>query len=158
WTESLSARLISWILGDYYVPGMGLVLGVSLICFLGFAVSHKATGQFFMFIEVPFKNVPIVKSIYSAIKNLADYFSGEGETSAQVVVVKWPNLDIEMIGFLTRPSLHDMPPEFSKEDRVGVYFPMSYQIGGYTLFVPKEWVKKTDLPVEVAMRSALTAW
>lgn len=157
-SEQLASPAIAWFLGELYVPGMGLLFGLALICFLGFLVSKSSFTKMFAFVEVPFKNVPIVKSIYSAIKNLAEYFSGEGERAAQVVIVKWPGMDIEMIGFLTRPHLNDMPKEFDKQDRVGVYFPMSYQIGGYTVFIPREWVRKTDIPVEVAMRSALTAW
>lgn len=159
WSEATFALAITWALGEYYIPGMGLIFGIGLICILGFLVSDERTGSIFSFIEVPFKNVPIVKSIYSAVKNLADYFSPDGDhTSRQVVVVKWPNMDLQMIGFLTRASLADMPVEFDRNDKVAVYFPMSYQIGGYTLFVPRAWVTKTELPVEVAMRSALTAW
>lgn len=156
--EQMSAPAIRAVVGEHYVPGMGFLLGVAVVCLLGFFVSRKLLNPLFMLVEVPFKNVPIVKSIYSAAKNLADYFSGEGERSAQVVIVKWPGIDVEMIGFLTRPDLNDMPKEFTKDDRVGVYFPMSYQIGGYTAFIPRAWISKTDIPVEVAMRSALTAW
>jgi uncharacterized membrane protein len=39
---------------------------------------------------------------------------------------------------------------------VAVYFPMSYQIGGYTLMVPRERLQPLDLPVETAMRVVLT--
>lgn len=156
--EQISAPILNWFLGEYYVPGMGLAMGIFFLVFLGYLGSQRFWERIFSFFEVPFKNTPIVKSIYSAIKNLADYFSGDGERSAQVVIVKHPTLDIEMIGFLTRPTLNEMPKEFTKEDKVGVYFPMSYQIGGYTAFIPRSWVRKTDIPVEVAMRSALTAW
>lgn len=156
--EQISAPILNWFLGEYYVPGMGLAMGIFFLVFLGYLGSQRFWERIFSFFEVPFKNTPIVKSIYSAIKNLADYFSGDGERSAQVVIVKYPTLDIEMIGFLTRPTLNEMPKEFTKEDKVGVYFPMSYQIGGYTAFIPRSWVRKTDIPVEVAMRSALTAW
>ena len=159
WSENTFAGIFSWMLGDSYIPGMGLAAGVVLICFLGFLISHEKMGSVFSFIEVPFKNVPIVKSIYSAVKNLADYFSPDGDhTSRQVVLVRVPALNVQMIGFLTRPDLKGLPQDDEKTDRVAVYFPMSYQIGGYTAFVPKAWVTKLDIPVEVAMRSALTAW
>jgi uncharacterized membrane protein len=39
---------------------------------------------------------------------------------------------------------------------VAVYFPMSYQIGGYTLLLPREQLEPLDLPVEAAMRLVLT--
>ncbi len=158
WSEATFALAITWALGEYYIPGMGLIFGIILICLLGFLISHQRSGTIFSFLEVPFKNVPIVKSIYSAVKNLADYFSPDAEHKSQVVVVRWPNMDIQMVGFLTRPDLKTLPQELDRDSKVAVYFPMSYQIGGYTLFVPKSWVTKTNMPTEVAMRSALTAW
>ena len=41
---------------------------------------------------------------------------------------------------------------------IAVYLPMGYMIGGYTVFVPREWVQVLDMSVEEAMRSSLTAW
>lgn len=159
WSESTFASTFTWALGDAYIPGMGLAFGVIVIVLLGFLISHETMGEVFSFIEVPFKNVPIVKSIYAAIKNLADYFSPDGDhTSRQVVIVRVPNIDVQMIGFLTRSDLRGLPQDSDKTDRVAVYFPMSYQIGGYTAFVPRSWVTKISMPVEVAMRSAITAW
>jgi uncharacterized membrane protein len=35
---------------------------------------------------------------------------------------------------------------------------MGYMIGGYTVFVPREWVQVLDMSVEEAMRASLTAW
>jgi uncharacterized membrane protein len=147
------------LLGDGYIPGMGLVLAIVVIILLGFFVSRPIFNQFIDYVELPFKNVPILKSVYSALKSLSDYFSPDGENAAhQVVVVKMPNTEIEVVGFLTRKNLSDLPDSFTKGDRVAVYFPMSYQIGGFTAFVPRAWIKESAMPVEVAMRSALTAW
>ena len=51
-----------------------------------------------------------------------------------------------------------MPAEFSKNDRVAVFLPLSYQVGGLTVFIPRSYIKNTNLKVEVAMKSVLTAW
>ncbi len=44
------------------------------------------------------------------------------------------------------------------EDRVAVYLPMGYMIGGYTVFVPRDWTESIEMTVEEAMRSSLIAW
>ena len=44
------------------------------------------------------------------------------------------------------------------DDRVAVYLPMGYMIGGYTVFVPRQWTTPIDMSVEEAMRSALIAF
>ena len=115
--------------------------------------------KLFSAIEMPFKNVPIIKSIYSAIQDLTQFFSpSEGKPKNKVVVVKNPNQGFEIIGFLTNENLSSLPDQIDKAGKVAVYVPMSYQIGGFTAFFPTEWVEEIDMSVEVAMRSALTAW
>jgi uncharacterized membrane protein len=43
------------------------------------------------------------------------------------------------------------------KDMLMVYFPMSYQIGGFTLTVPESAVTRLDISMEDAMRHVLTA-
>ena len=73
----------------------------------------------------------------------------------QVVVVELNGL--KLLGLVTRQSLADLPPEISEGDRIAVYFPMSYQLGGFTTFVPRTAVRPVAMPMEDAMRFILTA-
>ena len=110
-------------------------------------------------LELPFTNLPVIKSIYNSIKSFAEYFSNQGKTDEkQVVVVQIPDSYIEMVGLVTRKNIEDLPDGFSKEDRVSVYLPMSYMVGGYTIFVPKKYVKPIQMSVEEVMRNSLIAW
>ncbi len=159
WIESNSQKFFDLFGFEFYFPGLGLLIGVALVCFLGFITTLKFTDKIIQALELPFKNVPILKSVYSAVKSLSDYFSPDSKNIDQhVVVVKFPGIDAELMGLVTRRHLNDMPNEFNKADRVAVFLPLSYQIGGLTIFIPREYIKKTDMKVEVAMRSALTAW
>lgn len=159
WTETISQKIFTTFGVDFYFPGLGLFIGVALICFLGFLTSLRFAERIIEILELPFKNVPILKSVYSAVKSLSDYFSPEGDhADQQVVVIKIPETEIEVVGLVTRKHLNDLPNEFSKADRVAVFIPFSYLIGGLTIFIPRSQIKKTDMRVEVAMRSALTAW
>jgi uncharacterized membrane protein len=62
------------------------------------------------------------------------------------------------VGLVTRQRVDDLPAGFLQGDRVAVYLPMGYMIGGYTVFVPRAWVQPIDMSVEEAMRSSLFAW
>jgi uncharacterized membrane protein len=160
WSESLAMRLIRPLVGDFYIPGMGLVLAAVAIVLLGFLISQRFTARLLSWIELPFTNVPVVKSIYSSLKSFADYFSPhhkDGDTQ-QVVVLQLPEQGLEVVGLVTRNHLRDMPAGFGSDDRVAVYLPMGYMIGGYTVFVPRTWVRPIELSVEEAMRSSLIAW
>ena len=64
---------------------------------------------------------------------------------------------IECMGFITRDDFRDLPPGVGSEDRVAVYLPMSYQIGGHTVMVPRCRVRVVDMALDQAMRFALTA-
>jgi uncharacterized membrane protein len=160
WSEKLAMQLIRPFIGDVYVPGMGLLLGMTGIFLLGFLVSQRAVGKLLSLIELPFTNLPVVKSIYSSLKDFADYFSPQrGEAAQQMVVaLKVPGQDLELVGLVTRQRVDDLPAGFLQGDRVAVYLPMGYMIGGYTVFVPRDWVQPIDISVEEAMRASMFAW
>ena len=160
WSETLAMQLTRPLIGEYYVPGMGLGLGVACIFLLGILVSQPGVGKLLSLVELPFTNLPVVKSIYSSLKDFADYFSPRRDAAAQqmVVVLKIPGQALEVVGLVTRQSVDTLPAGFLQGDRVAVYLPMGYMIGGYTVFVPRAWVQQIDMPVEEAMRASLFAW
>lgn len=159
WSESLAMQVIRPFVGDVYLPGMGLVLGVLGIFILGVIVSQPFMGRLLSLFEFPFTNLPVVKSIYSSLKSFADYFSPTHEQSPQqVVALRMPGQALEIVGMVTRQSLADLPDGLLRGDRVAVYLPMGYMIGGYTVFVPRDWVHVIDMSVEEAMRQSLIAW
>ncbi len=160
WSETLAMQLIRPFIGDAYIPGMGLLLGITGIFLLGFLVSQPAAGKLLSWVELPFTNLPVVKSIYSSLKEFADYFSPRRDRATQqtVVILKLPGQALEVVGLVTRQQVDDLPAGFLRGDRVAVYLPMGYMIGGYTVFVPREWVQPIDISVEEAMRASLFAW
>lgn len=159
WTEELAIALIRPLIGSYYVPGMGLLLEITAILLLGVLVSQPFMARLLSLVELPFTNLPVVKHIYSSLKNFADYFSPKpNRPPQQVVVLRVPGKELEVVGLVTRQSVEGLPVGFMQDDRVAVYLPMGYMIGGYTVFVPRTWVHPLDISVEEAMRSSLFAW
>lgn len=159
WAERFAMWWIRPFIGEFYLPGLGLVLGIASIILLGFLISHRYVGKLLSLVELPFTNLPVVKSVYSSLKNFADYFSPNREAPAQEVVsLRIPGNDIEMVGLITRQNTTNLPKGFLQGDRVAVYLPMGYMIGGYTVFVPRSWLQPIDMSVEEAMRSSLFAW
>ena len=159
WSESLARQLMWPLIGDFYVPGLGLLLGVAAIFVLGVIVSQRWLGRLLSLIELPFTNLPVVKSIYSSLKSFADYFSpGHAQSPQQVVVLRQPGGAWEVVGMVTRQEWDDLPEQLLGGERVAVYLPMGYMIGGYTVFVPRDWVTPIAMSVEEAMRQSLIAW
>lgn len=159
WIERSAMALLRPVTGDFYLPGLGIALGAVLIFALGLLISLPASKRLLSLIELPFTNLPVVKSIYSSLKNFADYFAPHEQDAQQVVLLKMPGHDLSTVGLVTRQSMKGLPRGLAElDDQVAVYLPMGYMIGGYTVFVPRSWTTPIDMSVEEAMRLALIAF
>jgi len=159
WVERSAMALIRPITGDFYLPGLGIALGALLILALGVLISLPITARLLSWVELPFTNLPVVKSIYSSLKNFADYFSPHEQDSQQVVLLKAPGNDLSIVGLVMRKNMEGLPKGIGElQDQVAVYLPMGYMIGGYTVIVPRSWTTPVEMSVEEAMRMALIAF
>ena len=141
----------------YYWPGMGLVVGLVLLFFVGLAVNAWIVQRLIVIGERLLKRIPLVKSIYSALSDFMEYFTATRQQKDlnNVVVVTFNQM--RLIGFLTNEKVNEIPALVNSEDLVSVYLPMSYQIGGYTIYIPNSQIERIDMSVEDAMRLVLTA-
>ena len=156
--ERIFSRLLRLVLPDeWYWPGLGLIVGLSLLYAVGLAVNAYVVRRALRLSDAVFARIPVVKTVYLAIRDFLRFFPSSGHSHDLRRVVLVPFGPGKVIGFVTAESgsVLGVP---GHDEAVGVYLPMSYMIGGYTVFVPRTWVQKTDMRVEVAMRSALTAW
>ena len=156
--EKLMGAVLKFALpAGWYVPGMGLVSGLALIALIGL-LSHVLIFQkLFNLGDAIFHRLPLVKTIYTAIKDFIGYLNPDEEnTMGKVVMVQLPGQSFQVIGFVTREQFDDLPFIPSADDPVAVYMPMSYQIGGYTLFLPRSCLTPLDIPFEQGMKLVLT--
>ncbi len=153
----LGGLLLRFLPQGWYLPGMGLVAGLAITMLIGL-LSHVLLFQkLFTYGEEILNRLPLVKTIYTAIKDFVGYFSPESkEAMSKVVLVRLPGQEFEQIGFVTREDFESLPLQLTVTDPVAVYLPMSYQIGGYTLFLPRSAVTPLDMTFEEGMKLVLT--
>ncbi len=159
-TEAAMRGIMMIVMPDaWYVPGMGLVLGLLLLFSFGLLLQAWTVRRLWMVFESKIEQVPVIKSIYGAVRDLMNFFSTSGNTDFdQVVLVKSEQVtDAKLLGFVTRTEFDDVPPQLGANDCIAVYLPMSYQLGGFTVFVPRRNVEAVDMSLEDAMRFVLTA-
>jgi uncharacterized membrane protein len=154
--EALLHEVFVFVLPErYYVPGLGVALGILLIYATGVLVQAFLIGQLWGWIERLLERIPLVKTVYNALRDLLGFFSNQAtEGSSRVVAVQVGN-GTSLIGFVTAD-----PPRLGAGldgDLISVYLPMSYQVGGYTALVPRDRVTDLVIPAEEAMRLVLTA-
>lgn len=139
-----------------YWPGMGVGIGLLAAFAVGLLMRALAVRRLFALGERIFTRLPLIKSVYSAIRDLLDYFSPERKQEfGQVVAVAVGG--VQLIGFVTQSDAARLPAEFRDQDTVLVYLPMSYMIGGYAVLMPRDAVRPLDMGMEEAMRFVLTA-
>jgi uncharacterized membrane protein len=157
--ERVLDRVLHFVLPEaVYVPGLGLVLGVVLIFFVGLLMRTWAARNIFAWTEKQMYRVPVVKTIYGALRDFTNFLSRpQKQGPQQVVLVRLGDTDLRVMGFVTRDDLAGLPPNMSEPGMILVYLPMSYQVGGYTVLVPRASVQPVDMSFEEAMRFTLTA-
>jgi uncharacterized membrane protein len=133
-------------------PGLGLLLGLLVtiggIFLIGFFASNFLGKKLFGLVDKLFANVPLVKMLYSAIRDLVEAFAGEKKKfDKPVLVTLGPGCDAKVVGFMTRENLDNL----GLKDHVAVYFPQSYNFAGNVLLFPKEAVKPLNIESSEAM-------
>ena len=63
---------------------------------------------------------------------------------------------MKLLGFVTREDFSDLPAGLAGEGVVAVYLPMSYQIGGYTVMLPRSAIEPVNMSMQDAMKFAVT--
>ena len=157
--ESVLGSVLSVVLpGGAYRPGMGLVGAVALIFGAGLAMQGVVTRQLLHWLDHNLYRIPLIKTIYGAVRDLTELVSNNkgGQRLGKVVMVQWPDQPIRLVGFVTLEDLSRFSI-IADEDCVAVYLPMSYQIGGYTLLLPRRLLTPLDMSLEDAMRFVVTA-
>jgi uncharacterized membrane protein len=158
--EALLGGIVRLVLPDrYYWTGLGVLLGVVIVLLAGLTVNIWFTQALLGRAEALMERIPVVKSVYGAIRDLATFMSGgKSKERFQKVVMVSINEEMRLIGFLTREDFTDLPAQFAAtDDTVAVYLPMSYQIGGFTVYMPRSKVEPIEMTIEDAMRFTLTA-
>ena len=158
--EGIFAPLLKQILGDdLYIPGFGILVTIILLILVGVLVSNFITGSVIKFLINTFEKVPFIKAIYNPLRDLISLFGGSGpESMKKVVMVNLPLTGGEVIGLVTREEFSDLPPNLIGTGSIAVYIPMSYMLGGMTTIVPKSSIREVDIPVERAIKLAITGW
>ena len=155
-SEQVMGGALQWALPKVvYFPGLGTIAGLILVFLVGLLMKAVLIRQLFTFSESILYRLPIIKSIYRAIRDLFDFFSPKKEHFGRVVIVAVNNM--EMVGFITQEDPARLPESLRNPDSVLVYLPMSYMIGGFTLLIPKKDIKPCQMNMDEAMRFVLTA-
>jgi uncharacterized membrane protein len=122
-------------------PGVGFVITVGLITFVGFLGSNLLTRGILAAVEEIIEKLPLVRLVYNSTKDLIGAFVGEKKRFDKPVVVSLnEDASVKGLGFITQESMEALGTAQS----VVVYFPQSYAFAGWTFIVPAKRVQRLD--------------
>jgi uncharacterized membrane protein len=153
-TDSILAPIIENYLKYYFhfkhsIPGLGVILIVLIITFMGFAGQTVIAKPFKLVVERLLKKAPILYMVYTSIRDFMEAFVGKEKKFNQPVLVKVSKTtDLEKLGFITQTDLSDL----KIKDKVAVYFPHSYAFSGELFIVPADQVTSVDAPAGEMMK------
>ncbi len=129
------------------IPGLGLALVVGIILAAGIFVTNFVTEPMYNWFQKLLDKLPIIKFIYSSIKDLTEAFVGDEKKFNHPVLVDVEG-DLKRIGFLTQSDLKSigLPGEAI------VYFPFSYSFAGQVYVVKNEKIKPLNMSAAEAMK------
>jgi uncharacterized membrane protein len=148
-------QVLMLIPDEWYRTGMGLAMAVVVVFLVGLLMSDLVFRRLVRWAEWLLLEIPLVRSVYAAMRDLLGLFAQHKEPALQVVAVELGGA--RFLGFVTRTEFADLPAGIGKEGEVAVYLPMSYQIGGYTVMVAKSAITPVQMSREDAMKWILTA-
>jgi len=134
----------------FQFPGLGLIVIIVLITFIGFAGSIIISSPINSFFQRLLKKAPLLRTIYSAMKDLMQTFVGKKKGFNQAVLIKlYENSTIERIGFITNENLSSLG---IKGGKILVYIPHSYAFSGQLFVVEKSYITHIEKPSSEIMK------
>jgi len=119
------------------IPGIGFVATLILITFAGFLTSVLITKRILNMMDKVFNQLPLVKLLYSSIKDLMKAFVGNKKIFDKPVLLTLSSeSNIKVLGFITRDDLDSL----GIKDSVAVYLPQAYNFAGNLLIVPRSQI------------------
>ncbi len=144
----ISFRWLDGLLNLPY-PGIGFAIILGAITIFGYFTTNFAFKAFADWFDHIVNKIPLIKLIYSSLKDLLSAFVGEKRKfNKPVLVTLNKENNLHQVGFVTQADLSDL----GLQDMVVVYFPHSYAFSGNHYIVPRENVKPLTVPGTIAMK------
>jgi uncharacterized membrane protein len=173
---AITAWVIQWIVGTLdqtllilpvawhpdrlfgiHIPGLGVVLALGILLLVGAVTSNFIGRRLLAWSDRVFNRIPVVRSIYSGVKQVSDtLFSESGNAFRTAVLVQWPRPDVWTIGFVTGTPGGDVANHLPG-DFLSVYVPTTPNpTGGYFVMLRKSDCIELRMSVDEALRYVIS--
>lgn len=123
---------------NFYFPSFGIITMFFIIAIIGYFGSLVIAQPLLHFLDEIFERTPLVKDIYSSLKDFFGAFMSKKKKFDKPVLFEWgKGTGVFKLGFITQDDLS----ELSIKDKVAVYAPLSYNLSGILYVVNKDQIQ-----------------
>lgn len=154
--ESSLKPIFEWLLPiGWYFPGLALLLFLMTAFVIGLMTRNVLLKKTLEITERWMIKLPVIGSVYPVVRQVTDLLSGKSNNqNGSVVLATIPDTDTQVIGIVTRPS-DGQSPNWLQADCEMVFVPMSYQVGGFTLILPRSQLQPLNMKPGEALQMIL---
>lgn len=137
----------------FHIPGFGVLLTLLILLLVGALTSNFAGKKLVAWGDAVVNRIPVVRSIYSSVKQVSDtLFSETGNAFRTAVLVQWPRPDVWTIGFVTGTPGGDVS-NYLQGDYLSVYVPTTPNpTGGYFVMLRRSDCIELKMSVDEALK------
>jgi uncharacterized membrane protein len=141
----------------FNIPGIGVILAILILFFTGLFVGNFIGKKFVQLGEYILHRIPLVRSIYSAVKQVLEtVLVPTSQSFRQVVLVKFPHPDSWTIAFLVGQGLKEVNKALD-QDLLTVFVPTTPNpTSGYIVLVPRKDTIELSMSVDEALKFVIS--
>ncbi len=140
----------------FSLPGLGALFALIVLLLTGLLVTNLIGRRLVVWGEELLNRIPVVRTVYSGVKSLAESVFSQSNSFRKVVMVEYPRAGAWSIGFLTAEDVPEVSDKLG-EPHVAVYISAALNAtAGYLVIVPRRQVVELDMSVDEAMKMIIT--
>ncbi len=139
------------------IPGLGVLVLLLLLLVVGFLAAGLIGRIVFRIGERLIDRVPVVRSVYGALKQIFETVFADSSSFREVVLVEYPRRGLWAVGFITGRTRGEVRERIDS-DLVNIFLPTTPNpTSGFLLFVPRDDLVRMDMSVEEGIKMVISA-
>jgi uncharacterized membrane protein len=144
----------------FAIPGIGLVIALFLITFIGFLTANFVGKKIVQYGERLLARMPVVRSIYSSLKQIFQtVFSEKSESFKSVAIIEYPRKGVWALAFVAGDTQGEVKEKLTPEagETVAVFMATTPNpTGGFVMFFPRKDLKILKMSVEDCLKLVIS--
>ncbi len=137
----------------FHIPGVGVILTIAVVLIVGLLAHNFVGRQLVLWWEGLLNRIPIVRSIYSSVKQVSDtVLSPSGQAFRKAVLVEFPRKGSWSVGFIVGTPGTEIEQRLGNAPQTVFVATAPNPTSGYIVILPPEEILELDMSVDEALK------